>query len=75
MVWKQILSESGIEAMKPTPGPPDHGVLISPVTRTHGNKDFVGWDILTDSLCLGSPHTQMNTRFLQSGQIFPQFRF
>ena len=41
---------------------------------TLGNKDFGAMDILTDSSCLGSQHTQMNTCLAQSGQIFPQIR-
>ena len=42
---------------------------------TLGNKDFGALDILTDSSCIGSPHTQMNTRLAQLGQIFPQISF
>ena len=47
-----------------------YGIII-----TLGNEDFAVWNISTDSTYLGAPHTQMNNRLAQSGQIFSQFRF
>ena len=50
--------------------------LSTNYTGEQNKKKWNGaWDILTDSSCLGSPNTQMNTRLAQSGQIFPQIRF
>ena len=40
-----------------------------------GNNNFGAWDILTDSSYLGLPHTKMNARWDQSGQIFLQIVF
>ena len=39
------------------------------------NKDSGVWDISTDSTSLGLTDTQMNTRFAQLAQIFPQNGF